>query len=43
MVTLYVMPPPLLGTAGGFQFDERLQLPVPPFHVATTCPYVRML
>ena len=31
MATLYVVPPPLLGTEDGVQLAELLQLPVPPF------------
>jgi hypothetical protein len=38
MVTLYVFPPPLLGTWFGFQSVALLQFPVPPFHVEFVCP-----
>jgi hypothetical protein len=31
MVTLYVFPPPLLGTPFGVQSADVLQFPVPPF------------
>src|SRR5580693_2699272 len=38
MVTLYVFPPPLLGTWFGFQSVALLQFPVPPFQLEFVCP-----
>jgi hypothetical protein len=31
------VPPPLFGTAPGFQFEVSLQFPVPPFQVESVC------
>ena len=42
-VTLYVLPPPLLGTTPPLQFVPRFQLPVPPVQLTAVCACERRL